>query len=57
MIRPAINFICVMSVFSVIAWVGGYDFDRRDPVVAICLAVAITVSVCYVGLLEGNRHD
>jgi hypothetical protein len=40
MIKRALIFVASMAVAAGIAWVGGYDFDRRGEDVAIALAQA-----------------
>ena len=44
MIKRALIFVASMAVVAVIAWVGGYDFDRRGPDAAFLLAVGLGLS-------------
>ena len=44
MIKRALIFVASMTVAAVIAWVGGYDFDRRGPDAAILLIFGLGLS-------------
>ena len=44
MIKRALIFVASMAVVAGIAWVGGYDFDRRGPDAAFLLAVGLVLS-------------
>ena len=44
MIKRALIFVASMAVVAVIAWVGGYDFDRRGEDVAILLFFGLLLS-------------
>jgi len=43
-------FIFAMLVACLIAWVAGYNFDKRNPFVAMMLSFAIAISICCAGL-------
>jgi hypothetical protein len=44
MIKRALIFVASMAVVAGIAWVGGYDFDRRGPDAAALLFLGLGVS-------------
>ena len=44
MIKRALIFVASMTVVAVIAWVGGYDFDRRGPDAAVVLIFGLGLS-------------
>lgn len=44
MIKRALIFVASMTVMCGIAWVGGYDFDRRGPDAAFLLAIGLWLS-------------
>ena len=44
MIKRALIFVASMAVVAAIAWVGGYDFDRRGADAAFLLAVGLGLS-------------
>ena len=44
MIKRALIFVTSMAVVAAIAWVGGYDFDRRGPDAAALLFLGLGVS-------------
>ena len=44
MIKRALIFVASMAVVAGIAWVGGYDFDRRGEDVAILLFFGLLLS-------------
>ena len=44
MSKRALIFVASMAVVAVIAWVGGYDFDRRGADAALLLAVGLVLS-------------
>ena len=50
MIKRALIFVASMTVMCGIAWVGGYDFDRRGEDVAILLffglGLSFVASIC-----------
>jgi len=44
MIKRALIFVASMAVVAGIAWVGGYDFDRRGPDAAVLLFFGLVLS-------------
>ena len=44
MIKRALIFVASMAVMCGIAWVGGYDFDRRGPDAAAMLFCGLLLS-------------
>ena len=44
MIKRALIFVASMAVVAAIAWVGGYDFDRRGADAAALLFLGLGVS-------------
>ena len=44
MIKRALIFVASMAVVAVIAWVGGYDFDRRGMDAAALLLFGLWLS-------------
>ena len=50
MIKRALIFVASMTVVAGIAWVGGYDFDRRgaDAAALLCLGLwlSFAASIC-----------
>ena len=44
MIKRALIFVASMTVVAGIAWVGGYDFDRRGPDAAVLLIFGLGLS-------------
>ena len=44
MIKRALIFVTSMAVVAVIAWVGGYDFDRRGVDAAVLLIFGLGLS-------------
>ena len=44
MIKRALIFVASMAVVAGIAWVGGYDFDRRGPDAAALLFLGLGLS-------------
>jgi hypothetical protein len=44
MIKRALIFVASMTVMCGIAWVGGYDFDRRGADAAFLLAIGLGLS-------------
>ena len=44
MIKRALIFVASMTVMCGIAWVGGYDFDRRGPDAAALLFLGLGLS-------------
>ena len=44
MIKRALIFVTSMAVVAGIAWVGGYDFDRRGPDAAALLFLGLGLS-------------
>ena len=44
MIKRALIFVASMTVVAVIAWGGGYDFDRRWPDAAVLLIFGLGLS-------------
>lgn len=44
MIKRALIFVASMAVVAAIAWVGGYDFDRRGPDAAAMLFCGLLLS-------------
>ena len=44
MIKRALIFVASMAVVAGIAWVGGYDFDRRGPYAAVLLIFGLGLS-------------
>ena len=44
MIKRALIFVASMAVVAVIAWVGGYDFDRRGADAAVLLIFGLGLS-------------
>ena len=44
MIKRALIFVASMAVVAAIAWVGGYDFDRRGPDAAVLLFFGLGLS-------------
>lgn len=44
MIKRALIFVASMTVVAVIAWVGGYDFDRRGVDAAVLLIFGLGLS-------------
>ena len=44
MIKRALIFVASMTVMCGIAWVGGYDFDRRGPDAAALLSFGLWLS-------------
>ena len=44
MIKRVLIFVTSMAVVAGIAWVGGYDFDRRGPDAAVLLFFGLGLS-------------
>jgi len=60
MIKRALIFVASMAVVAVIAWVGGYDFDRRGADAAAMLfsglLLSFIASICPYKELFGDDY-
>ena len=44
-VRPAAAFVAVCAASAGVAWLGGYDFQTRDPAVALGVVVSLVAAL------------
>ena len=55
-IKLATVFVCCMGVCALVAWLGGFNFDRRDFWVGYGFVVALVFSAIATGFIAINTE-
>ena len=55
-IKLATVFVCCMGVCALVAWLGGFNFDRRDFLVGYGFLVALVFSISVTAFVAVNTE-